>query len=119
MTEGQREEAKLLADNAEIIEQARAKHEEIAIFKAPSGFEGIVIIGAPTNPKTYQNYVNQLAKNETDKAVETVNFALACTFHPDRATAKTMYAKRGAFALKVSAKAQELAGSETKELGKA
>lgn len=118
LSDAQLAEAKLMKDNAGVIEEMRAKYEEIAIFKAPKGFDGIVIVAAPVNPKTYQNFVNNLASDKTDKAVETMNFAIQCTVHPDRLTVKAMYAKRGPFGLKVAARAQELAGSDTKELGK-
>lgn len=112
-------ENKLMSDNAEVIEEMRGKYEDIAIYKAPKGFDGIVIIAAPANPKTFQNFVNNVANEKTDKAVETVNFAIQCTVFPrDRNEVKAMYAKRGAFALKVAGRAQELCGSETKELGK-
>jgi hypothetical protein len=102
-----------------VIEEMRGKYEDIEIYPAPKGFSGIVIIAAPTNPKTFQNLVNQLAKENTDKAVELVNFAMTCTVFPkERESVKAMYAKRGAFALKMAAVGQELCGSETKALGK-
>jgi hypothetical protein len=112
-------ERKLLSENAAVIEEMRSKYEDIEIYPAPKGFSGIVIIAAPTNPKVFQNLVNQLAKESTDKAVELVNFAITCTVFPkERAEVKAMYAKRGAFALKMASVGQELCGSETKALGK-
>jgi hypothetical protein len=119
LSDAQIAEKKLLADHADVIEEMRGKYDEIAIFKAPKGFEGIVIVATPANPKTFQNYVNNLGSDKTDKAVETVNFAVQCTVFPrERTDVKAMYTKRGAFALKVAGRAQELCGSETKELGK-
>jgi hypothetical protein len=119
LTDAQIAEKKLLAEHAAVIEEMRGKYEEIEIYPAPKGFSGIVIIAAPTNPKTFQNLVNQLAKENTDKAVELVNFALTCTVFPkEREVVKSMYAKRGAFALKMASVGQELCGSETKALGK-
>ena len=111
-------EERLRSENADIIAKAESEHDEIAIYQAPKGFSGIVIVAAPSNPKTFQNFVNQVAKPETDKAVETQNFALNCVVHPDRNAMKAMFAKRPAFALKIAGRAQELCGSETKELGK-
>jgi hypothetical protein len=114
-------ERKLLASYATDIQSAKDTYEEVAIFMAPRGFEemGIVIVAAPLNSKTYENLLNNLAKDQTDKAVELRNFAIQCTVFPkDRDAVKKMYVKRTPFALKAAARAQELAGSDTKELGK-
>lgn len=108
----------LLADNAAIIEEMRSKHDEIAIFPAPRGFDGVIIVAAPS-PKALQNYVNSVADPKLDKAVETWNFALQSVVHPaDKATVRAMFAKKGMLPYKIAARAQVLAGSEIEELGK-
>lgn len=101
-----------------LLDGLRAKYDEIAIFQAPKGFDGLVVIAAPKNPKVFQSFVNQVSKENVDKAVATENFALSCVVHPDRESVKAIFVKKPAFALKVAGRAQELAGSDTKELGK-
>lgn len=117
-SEGLSAEEQLLADNAAIIDEMRSKYDDIAIYPAPKGFDGVVIIAPPANPKVFQNFANNLNSGKADVAVETINFALACVVHPDRATAKAIFAKKVPFAFKLASRAQELAGGEAKELGK-
>jgi hypothetical protein len=112
------EEELVLEQHKELIDKARAKFGDIAIFSAPRGFSGIVILAAPQNSKLYDTFVNQLADDKIDKAVASRNFALSCTVHPDRDTLKKIFDKQPAFALKLVGRATELAGSEAKELGK-
>jgi hypothetical protein len=107
----------LLIDNAAIIEEMRGKHDEIAIFPAPKGFDGVIIVAAPA-PKALQNYVNGIADPKLDKAVETWNFAAQAVVHPDKATVRAMFAKKGMLPFKIAARAQVLAGAEIEELGK-
>ena len=103
-----------------LLDPIRAKYDEIAMFLPPRGFEhvGLIVVAAHANPKVYQNFVNQVSKESTDKAVATENFALSCVVHPDRETAKAIFKKKPALGLKISVRAQELAGSDSKELGK-
>lgn len=110
-------EQQLLADNAAIIDEMRSKHDEIAIFPAPKGFDGVIIVAAPA-PKALQNYVNGVANEKLDKAVETWNFALSSVVHPERAIVRAMFAKKGMLPYKIAARAQVLAGAEIEELGK-
>jgi hypothetical protein len=118
--EGKTEDELILDRHKALLDGIRTKHDEIVVFLAPRGFEqvGLVVISAPSNPKIFQNFVNLISKDSTDKAVATENFALSSVVHPDRETAKSIFKKKPAFALKVAARAQELAGSDTKELGK-
>lgn len=118
--DGKTEDELLIDKHKALLDPIRAKYDEISIFVAPKGFEqvGLVVVAAPLNPKSFQNFVNLVSKDSTDKAVATENFALVCIVHPDRETAKAIFKKKPAFALKVAGRAQELAGSDTKELGK-
>jgi hypothetical protein len=111
----------LLIDKHEaLLAPFRAKYDEIALFVPPKGFEhvGLIVVAAPLNPKVFQNFVNQVSKDTTDKAVASENFALTCVVHPDRETAKSIFKKKPATALKICGRAQELAGADAKELGK-
>lgn len=115
----QKTEEDLILDRHKVLlDGLRGKYDEIAIFVAPKPFEGLVVVAAPKNPKTYQTYVNSLAKDSIDKAVAMENFALSCVVHPSREDTKAIFVKRPAFAMKISGRAQELAGSDAKELGK-
>jgi hypothetical protein len=100
----------------ETLAKAREDHGEIAYYNVP-GF-GLVIVAAPENEKEYDSLVNRLQDDKQDKAVAMRSFALACVVHPDRETAKKIFKKKAAFALKVAARGQELAGGEIQEQGK-
>lgn len=104
----------------DLLDKIREKHDEIAIYLAPKGFEsvGIVVIAAPLNPKIAQGFVNQISKDGVDKAVAAENFAINCVVYPDRATVKNIFIKKPFFATKIVGRAQELAGGDVKELGK-
>lgn len=117
---GKTEDELILEKHKGLLDPIRAKYDEIAVFVPPRGFEsvGLVVVAAPLNPKVFQNFVNLVSKDSTDKAVATENFALISIVHPDRETAKAIFKKKPAFALKVCGRAQELAGSDAKELGK-
>jgi len=113
------EEEKLLADNAVVIAEMRAKYDEIVILQPPKGFTGVIILAPPDNPKIFQTFANNVNKPSCDVAVETQTFATACVVHPDRPAIKAMFAKRAALAFTIAKHGQELCGSEAKELGKA
>jgi hypothetical protein len=117
---GKTEDELIMDQHKTLLEPLRAKYDDIAIFMPPRGFEqvGLIVVAAHPNPKVYQNFVNQVSKDSTDKAVATENFALNCVVHPDRETAKAIFKKKPALGLKISVRAQELAGSDSKELGK-
>jgi len=117
---GKTEDELILDQHEALLAPLRAKYDELAYFMPPRGFEqvGLVVVAAHPNPKVYQNFVNQVSKDSTDKAVATENFALNCVVHPDRETAKAIFKKKPALGLKISVRAQELAGSDSKELGK-
>lgn len=80
----------------DLLDKIREKHDEIAIYLAPKGFEsvGIVVIAAPLNPKIAQGFVNQISKDGVDKAVAAENFAINCVVYPDRATVKNIFIKK-------------------------
>jgi hypothetical protein len=114
---------KIAAYESKLVELLRA-HGEIGAWPTPGN--GLVVVAAPKNPKTYQNLVNALQDDKIDKAVELEKFALNCVVYPvtaegkpDRAAVKRIFAAKPAFALKVAGRAQELAGSDIVELGKA
>lgn len=115
------EEEVTLEKYKDVIDRARAKFGDIGIFMAPKGFEehGIFIVAAPQNPKLYDAYVNELADDKKDKSVASKGFANSCSVYPEREVRAAIFKKYPAFALKVAGRAQELAGSDVKELGKA
>ena len=105
-----------MSEKEELLAKAREEHGEIAWYDLKH--LGIVIIAAPANAEEYDSLVNRLANDKADKALAMRNFALACVVHPDRETAKKIFKAKPAFALKVGARGQELAGGEIEEQGK-
>lgn len=100
----------------ELLAKYREERGEIAWYDVPRF--GLVIVAAPENEKEYDVLVNRLADDKHDKAVAMRSFALACVCYPDRETAKQIFKAKPAFALKVGARGQQLAGAEIEEQGK-
>lgn len=108
-----------LAAYADILKPLREKHgEDLAIYPAPRGFEGIMVFGPPPNDKVHQNYTNNMHNDRADKAVESLNYALACCLHPARAIAKAMFAKKPGMVTPIANRCAALAGNDIEELGK-
>lgn len=113
----QQTDEEFFACHEALIEELRGKHERIAFFRA-SGFQELIAVVSPSNPKVYHAFLNQLSKDTSDKAGELLKFALACVASPDYPTAKTIFNKQPGLFSKVAARAQDLAGGDAKELGK-
>jgi hypothetical protein len=104
----------------QVVADMRGRYKKIAIF-FDEDF-GLVVIAkqkGAAGEANYQRFVNELQDPEVDKALAMKTFALACTVHPKRDDAKRIFEDNPAFALKVAGRAQKLAGSGVKELGKA
>jgi hypothetical protein len=107
-----------LAPHQELLAKLREKHDELAIFPAPKKFGGIIVLAPPVNHKSYQDYINNLHNERSDKSVEATKFLLACTVHPERETAKKIYEHRPGLVTPLVNRAAELAGAGVTELGK-
>jgi hypothetical protein len=114
-------EADLSDDLKSIIAEIRSAHGKKIAFWYDEDF-GLVVIARQRGVNGEANYnrlVNELQDPEQDKAIALKTFALSCVVHPARDEAKKIFENNPAFGLKVAARAQQLAGSQVKELGKA
>lgn len=108
-----------LAAFADVLAKLREKHDDIAIYPAPKKFDcGIIVIAPPANHKSYQDYINNLHKDQSDKAFEATRFLLNCVVYPDREIAKKIFEYRPGLVTPLSNRAAELAGAGVTELGK-
>lgn len=116
------ETASDLPDNLkQVIADAKAKHGNKIAYWYDEDFGLLLIVrrrGA-TGEANYNRLVNELHDGESDRAVALRTFALSCVEYPPREQAKKIFEDNPAFALKVATRAQQLAGAQVKELGKA
>lgn len=113
--------ADLSEEHQKVIADATAKHGRKIAYWYDEDF-GLVVVAKPVGSQGKANYhrlVNELQDADVDKAVALETFALACVVYPKRDEAKKIFEDNPAFALKAAARAQQLAGSQVKELGKA
>lgn len=108
-----------LAEYKDILDPLRAKYgDDLAIYRAPKGHDGIMVFGPSPNEKAYQNYTNNMHNDRADKAVESLNFALACCLHPERKIAKAMFAAKPGMVTPIANRCAALSGNDVEELGK-
>jgi len=112
--------ADLTEEDQKVIADATAKHGRKVAYWFDEDF-GLVVVAKPIGAQGKANYhrlVNELQDPDVNKALALEQFALACVFYPTREEAKKIFEDNPAFALKAAARAQQLAGSQVKELGK-
>jgi len=113
-------EEDLPEETKQVVSELRGRHKKIAVFYDEDF--GLVVVAKQKGASAeanYQRFVNELQDPEVDKALAMKTYALACTVYPARDQAKRIFEDNPAFALKVAGRAQKLAGSGVKELGKA
>ncbi len=110
------EQEETSAEESAVLAKLREKHGEIASWKVPG--HGLVVAANPENAAEYDRLVNTLKKDDADASAALRTFALQCVVHPDREAAKAIFKAKPAFALKVAARGQQLAGAGIEELGK-
>ena len=79
---------------------------------------GIVAIGKPSRHE-YDRFIDTLSNDKESKAQAMRVLVMASLIHPDKKAAQAIFEDQPVLVTKLAARAQELGGSEIKELGNA